>query len=125
MCEKPVAAAAAATFAAADALVPAGSCAKVGDRMPASHRKAIRAIQQCRNGSLGMTLYRCEACHYLWCVKAGASLLQVPCVKCGKDAWAEPFPMAVVMRNLGELIARLEDEDGPLAAGELGSRGHP
>jgi hypothetical protein len=33
-----------------------------GDTMPRAHKKVIRAIRNCRSGSLGMTVYRCDDC---------------------------------------------------------------
>lgn len=36
--------------------------AKFGDRMPASHRAAMAAIEQCRTEALGGQLYSCPQC---------------------------------------------------------------
>jgi hypothetical protein len=35
---------------------------KYGERMPASHRRAMTAIEQCRTEALGGHVYYCEAC---------------------------------------------------------------
>lgn len=43
--------------------------AKYGDRMPPSHRKAMRDIERCRTVELGGHMYTCEECdetHYLY-----------------------------------------------------------
>lgn len=43
---------------------------RYGDRMPQVHKKAMRAIQNCRNGTYGTAVYRCDQCggtHILAC----------------------------------------------------------
>jgi hypothetical protein len=35
---------------------------RYGDRMPAVHRKVMRAIMECRNGAFGKVQYGCEKC---------------------------------------------------------------
>ena len=35
---------------------------KFGDRMPPSHHRAMRAIEQCRTEALGGQVYRCPDC---------------------------------------------------------------
>ncbi len=36
-----------------------------GDRMPKAHKKTIRDIIQCRNGSFGTMVYECSDCKNL------------------------------------------------------------
>src|SRR6516165_4148002 len=56
---------------------------RFGDRMPASHRKVLRAIAACRTGALGMVLYRCEDCGKMHAV--GRSCGDRHCPSCQRD----------------------------------------
>lgn len=47
-----------------------GYLALYGDRMPGVHKKVIRAVRECRSGTFGKAVYRCEQCgatHTLAC----------------------------------------------------------
>jgi Putative transposase/Transposase zinc-binding domain len=68
--------------------------AKFGERMPASHLKAMAAIEQCRTEALGGHVYHCETCDetlYSYHSCPGA-LRARHCPKCQHDAaqaWLE------------------------------------
>jgi hypothetical protein len=61
---------------------------RFGDRMPAAHRRVLRAIAGCRTGALGMVLYRCADCGRMHAV--GRSCGDRHCPSCQRDkaeAW--------------------------------------
>ena len=63
---------------------------RFGDRMPAEHKKVLRAIAACRTGELGTVLYRCEDCGRTHAM--GRSCGNRHCPSCQRDkaeAWLE------------------------------------
>ena len=57
---------------------------RYGHAMPAAHRKALHAIQNCRSGDFGVHLYDCLACGQLHVLPAGCGNRHCPTCQQGK-----------------------------------------
>ena len=76
---------------------------RFGDRMPASHRKALRVIPACRTGELGTVLYRCEDCGRMHAV--GRSCGDRHCPSCRQD---RPIRAAMARHHIKDAIVVVE-----------------
>ena len=70
--------------------------ARFGARMPASHKKVMRAICKCRSGEFGSALYRCDSCGRTHLIPASCGNRHCPtCQHHKADDW-----LAKQLRNL-------------------------
>lgn len=64
--------------------------ARYGSRMPASHKKVLRAIQECRSGAFGTSLYRCDWCDTMHTAPCSCGNRHCPmCQQHKASAWQE------------------------------------
>lgn len=63
---------------------------RYGDRMPASHKKVLRAVRECRTGTFGTGLYRCEWCRTVHTVPCSCGNRHCPmCQQHKASTWQE------------------------------------
>jgi len=61
-----------------------------GDQMPQSHKKIIRDIIDCRNGSFGTMVYECKACRNLHLIQCCCGNRHCPgCQQSKADQWLD------------------------------------